>query len=504
MVKASAGGGGRGLRVVRAPEALDDAIDSAAREAAAAFGDGTLLLERWLEAPRHVEVQIFADAHGEGVSLFERECSIQRRHQKIVEECPSPAVDARLREALGRAAVAAARAVGYVGAGTVEFLLAPDRSFYFLEMNTRLQVEHPVTECVTGLDLVRLQILVAQGERLPSEARQPGLRGHAIEARLYAEDPSNGFLPATGTVERFRVEPQPGLRVDAGIADGSLVSRHYDPLLAKLVVHAPTRAEAAARLAAAIERMRLHGVVSNRDLLAGVLRHPEFLAGRTDTAFLDRHAVAELAAGTTAEAEGLHALAAALAGAAARRAEAPELAFAPSGWRNNPSQPQHASFEGQHGRIELSYRFQRSRLEATIGPQPIDLSLVEAQAEGVVLEVGGVRRRFEVRRVASTWYVDSPLGHSTLRERERFAEAAGGEQAAGELLAPMPGVVVRLPARAGDSVESGAVVAVLEAMKMEHRVLAPRAGRLAELRVAEGQTVEAGAVLAVIEELRAG
>jgi len=505
LVKASAGGGGKGMRIVRTPDGLPEAIASAAHEAISAFGDGTLLLERWLEGPRHVEVQVFADPHGHVVSLFERECSIQRRHQKIVEECPSPAVDAPLREALGRTAVTVARSVGYLGAGTVEFLLAPDGSFYFLEMNTRLQVEHPVTECVTGLDLVRLQLLVAQGQALPEEALRPVRFGHAIEARLYAEDPLSDFLPVTGTVHRFRIDPQPDLRVDAGIADGSVVSHHYDPLLAKLIVHASTRAQAAARLAAALERMRLHGVVTNRDLLVGVLRHPEFLAGGTDTGFLDRHPPGTLvSAEAEAEAERLHAVAAALAGAAARRARAPVLAFAPAGWRNNPSQPQQAVFQGRRGRVEVAYRSARSGLTVAVDGRPLEVRHAQATADFAVLEVAGVRRRFEVHHVGDVAYVDSPLGHSALREVDRFPSRATGPEAAGELVAPMPGVVVRLVARAGDEVERGAVVAVLEAMKMEHRVRAPHGGRVAEVRVREGQTVEAGVVLAVIEQRRAG
>jgi len=362
-----------------------------------------------------------------------------------------------------------------------------------------------VTESVTGLDLVRLQLLVAQGQALPEEALRPVRFGYAIEARLYAEDPLNDFLPVTGSVGRFRIDPQPGLRVEAGIADGSVVSHHYDPLLAKLIVHAFTRAEAAARLADALERMRLHGVVTNRHLLVGVLRHPEFRAGLTDTGFLDRHPPATLApAAPGAEAERLHAVAAALAGAADRRARAPVLAFAPSGWRNNPSRPQHAVFQGLRQRPEVTYRSGRSGLSVSVDGRPLDVRLIQASAEVVVLEVAGVRRRFEVHQVGELAYVDSALGHSVLRELDRFPSPVTDAEAAGELVAPMPGVVVRLAARTGDEVEPGAVVAVLEAMKMEHHVRAPHAGRIAEVRVREGQTIEAGVVLAVIEARRAG
>ncbi len=501
VVKASAGGGGKGMHVVRVPEALAEAVASAARESAAAFGDATLLLERYLDAPRHVEVQVFGDSHGNVVALFERECSIQRRHQKIVEECPSPAVDEPLRQALSAAAVAAARSVGYVGAGTVEFLLAPDRSFYFLEMNTRLQVEHPVTEAVTGLDLVALQIRVAQGEPLPAEALQPIRLGHAIEARLCAEDPRRDFLPVTGGVHRFFVPPGPGIRVDAGIADGSTVTRHYDSLLAKVVAHAVTRREAAARLAAALAGMQLHGLVTNRDLLVRVLRHEAFLAGATDTAFLERHHAASLDAPLAdAAAERLHAVAAALAGMAARRAAATALRFAPPGWRNNPSQDQETVFDGSDGPIAVRYRFGREGLSVAVDGAPLRRARLEsATAERVVLDIDGLRRGFDVHRVDDVAFVDSPLGHSALRERERFP-SPGEAMAEGTLLAPMPGVVVRVDAEVGQDVAPGAVVAVLEAMKMEHRVTAPHAGRVAELRVRAGQAVEAGVVLAVIEK----
>jgi len=510
LVKAALGGGGVGMRVVRDRGDLAGAVAAAARQAAAAFGDGTVLLERYVEAPRHVEVQVLGDAHGRVVHLFERECSIQRRHQKLVEEAPSPAVDARLRRRLGAAAVAAAEAVGYVGAGTVEFLLAPDGEFWFLEMNTRLQVEHPVTEAVTGLDLVRLQLLVAEGAPLPREALDARVTGHAIEARLYAEDPLRGFLPATGTLHRFRIDPRPGLRVDAGVADGSTVGIHYDPMLAKVIAYAPTRREAAGLLAAALAGARVHGVTTNRDLLVGVLRHPAFLAGRTDTHFLERHPPAELGAAPGGqEAERLHAVAAALAAQAERAASAPVQSGIPSGWRNNPSQPQRVEFEGAGGPVAVGYRFGRSGLELAVDGEPRrEVRVRSCRPDAVDLETGGVRRRFEVHRVGAVHYVDSPLGHAALRERPRFGGPAEGRVAeraaeaapAGSLAAPLPGVVRRVGAAPGDLVPAGAVLVVVEAMKTEHRVAAPRAGRVRELPVAEGQEVEAGTVLAVLDD----
>jgi acetyl/propionyl-CoA carboxylase alpha subunit len=506
LVKASAGGGGRGMRLVRAAGDLAGAVASARREAASAFGDGTVFLERFLEGARHIELQVFADSHGHVVHLLERECSIQRRHQKIVEECPSVVLEANptLRRAMGEAACAAAAAIGYLGAGTVEFLVTAAGDFYFLEMNTRLQVEHPVTECVLGLDLVRLQILVAEGAPLPEAALHPLARGHAIEARLYAEDPEREFLPATGRIHRFAVPALAGVRVDSGVEDGSLVSMHYDPLLAKIVAHGETRDEAARRLTAALAGMRLHGVVNNRNLLLGVLRHPEFLAGKTDVAFLERNEPNALAAPPAGrEGEGLHAAAAALASAAQRRQTAPVLGFAPSGWRNNPSQLQQACFLAPSGRIEVGYRWDREGVTLRVDGKGFTAVRVGACGpEAVELELDGILRRFDVHRVADVVYVDSVLGATALEQLPRFP-LAGDEVAAGSLRAPMPGVVVRLAAESGQQIEAGALVAVVEAMKMEHAVKAPRSGRVSEVRVKIGQTVEAGFVLAVIEEVEA-
>jgi acetyl-CoA carboxylase biotin carboxylase subunit len=499
LVKASAGGGGRGMRIVREAAGLEDAVARARSEAKAAFGDDAVFLERYLDAPRHVEIQVFGDAHGNVVSLFERECSIQRRYQKVIEESPSPAVDERLREVMGAAAVVAARAVSYVGAGTVEFLLTEGREFFFLEMNTRLQVEHPVTEAVTGLDLVRLQIHVAEGDVLPREAMAPSLSGHAIEARLYAEDPENGFLPVSGVLHRFRVPASPGIRVDAGVADGSVVGVHYDSLLAKVVAHAPSRAEAAARLAAALERSHIHGLVTNRDLLVGVLRRLEFLEGRTDTHFFDRHPPATLIAPAfSADAERQHAVAAALAAAHARREAAPVLGFLPSGWRNNPSQLQEVAFEGRSGRIEVGYAWRREGLVVRSGGGEQTGLRARVHGGAVDLEMGGVRRRYEVNHAGDMHFVDSSLGHTALAEVPRFNEAALAE-AAGSLRAPMPGRVIRVGAVTGAPVAAGAVLVVLEAMKMEHQVTAPRSGTLLEVRVKEGQQVDAGQVLAVLD-----
>ena len=508
------------MRVVRDLTALPAAVEAASAEALSAFGDGTVFVERFVEHGRHVEVQVVGDIEGV-VVLGDRDCSVQRRHQKIVEEAPSPAVDAELRERMGAAAVEAARTVGYVGAGTVEFLLGPDGTFWFLEMNTRLQVEHPVTEAVTGLDLVRLQLLVAAGQPLPAEATRAQLRGHAVEARLYAEDPTAGFLPQTGVVHRFEVPGVGGgaggwgVRVDAGVADGSVVGVHYDPLLAKVVAHAPSRAEAAGLLAAALAGARLHGVATNRDLLVGVLRHPGFLAGETDTGFLERHPPAELAWHPTPEAERVHAAVAALAAQAARRAAATVQPTIPSGWRNNPSQLQRVDYRGDGGALAVGYRFGRAgaleSLEVDGEPLPGARLWGAHPADPatwlVDLEVAGVRRRFEVHLVGDLHFVDGPLGHAELRELPRFPEPDAGAAAArtqGSLASPLPGIVRRVAVRPGEPVAAGALLVVVEAMKLEHRIGAPTAGHVREVLVAEGQEVEAGTPVAVLEEAEDG
>jgi propionyl-CoA carboxylase alpha chain len=498
LVKASAGGGGRGMRIVRSAAELAEAVEGAAREAGSAFGDATVFLERYLEAPRHIEIQVFADSHGNVVSLFERECSIQRRHQKIVEESPSVAVDEDLRRHMGEAAVAAARAVGYVGAGTVEFVLDATRHFAFLEMNTRLQVEHPVTELVTGLDLVRLQLLVASGQPLPAEALESTMHGHAIEVRLYAEDAEQGFLPATGTLRAFDIDES--VRVDSGFVAGDVVSTFYDPMLAKVIAHAPTRTEAASRLAAALQRARIHGVVTNRDLLVRILRDEEFLAGGTDTAYLDRHDPAVLGAPLLdGESARVHAVVAAIAVQAANRRDARVWARLPSGWRNNPSQPQSVVLERRGEETTVDYRFHRGGVEMTVDGEPFSVVVHSATPSLVDVSVDGVRRRVSVAVGGDVVDVDSALGSSTHRLLPRFADPAS-ILAAGSLTAPMPGAVVRVLVEPGDTVAAGQTLVVLEAMKMEHTVVAPAGGVVAQLLVRPGQQVDAGSVLAVVEE----
>jgi acetyl/propionyl-CoA carboxylase alpha subunit len=496
LVKAAFGGGGRGMRVVHDSAGLSEAVEGARREAASAFGDGSVFLERFVVDPRHVEVQILGDTHGEVVHLFERECSIQRRYQKIVEECPSPAVDDALRAELGAAAVAAGKAIGYTGAGTVEFVLDQDGRFFFLEVNTRLQVEHPVTELVTGLDLVELQLRVAEGEPLPPSVMGARIDGHAIEVRLYAEDVPAGFLPATGTLHRFRVPPLRGVRVDSGVEDGSVVGPHYDPMLAKVIAHGRTRREAARTLARALRQAELHGVTTNRNLLAGILAEPEFLAGHTDTGYLTRHDPAALGAFSGGA---RHAAAAALAAQARNRLSARVVPEMPSGWRNVGGAPQRVAYTAGSETLEVAYSLRRSGLRVTVNGERLGgvVRLLSASPSRVELEIDGVHRAYAVQTVAGVSYVDGPDGSASLVEAPRFADPDAAT-AAGSLLAAMPGAVVRVLAASGDAVTAGQPLVVLEAMKMEHTVAAPADGVLSDLRVSQGDQVDTGQVLAVV------
>ncbi|MFF4957420.1 biotin carboxylase N-terminal domain-containing protein [Streptomyces sp. NPDC001222] len=472
LVKAAAGGGGRGMRVVRDLADLDAELTAARAEALAAFGDDEVFVEPYVEGGRHIEVQVLADTHGTVWTLGTRDCTLQRRHQKVIEEAPAPGLTPELADSLEEMARRAALAVDYVGAGTVEFLVADGRA-HFLEMNTRLQVEHPVTEEVFGIDLVALQIRVAEGAALDGE--RPRAHGHAIEARLYAEDPARGWAPQTGTLHRLAV---PGARLDSGYTDGDAIGVHYDPMLAKAVVHAPTRAEAVRGLAGALERAEIHGPATNRDLLVRSLRHEEFTAARMDTGFYDRH----LTALTEPAPDPYAPLAAALADAHGRSRF--------GGWRNLPSQEQVKRYLVAGEEHEVRYRHTREGLTAD------GVSVVHADARLVILEVAGVRRKFAVSRYGDQVYA----GATALTALPRFREPAP-DHAPGSLLAPMPGTVVRVAQNltVGSPVQAGEPLLWLEAMKMEHRITAPVSGTLTALHATPGRQVEVGTLLAVVQ-----
>ncbi|HEX7355905.1 MAG TPA: biotin carboxylase N-terminal domain-containing protein [Mycobacteriales bacterium] len=499
LVKASAGGGGKGMRVVHRPADLAEAVAAARREAVAAFGDGTVFLERYVTGSRHVEIQILGDTHGNVVHCFERECSIQRRHQKIIEEAPSPAVDDDLRARMGADAVSAARAIGYCNAGTVEFLLDADGSYYFLEVNTRLQVEHPVTEAITGLDLVREQLRIADGERLSFGQDDLAIDGHAIEVRVYAEDPAAGFLPATGRLVAWAPPVEPAVRVESGVAPGSVIGVQFDPLLAKVIAHAPTRAEAAGRLALALERTRIAGVTTNRDYLAGVLRHPDFLSGAATTAFVEQADVPGQRRPTPDEL-GDAAVAAALAGQQARRAAARTLATLPSGWRGTVMPPEHAVFVSGDEEITVAYRTTRDgTFDVAVAADRLRAKVIRCEAGSIDLEIGSRRLSYGVDTDGRTWWLHGPGGTIRLDEQERFPETRT-EAVTGGLVAPMPGSVVSVHVAPGDAVEDGALLVVLEAMKMEHRVTAPHAGVVGDVHVSVGSQVAGGDLLVVLGE----
>ncbi|MEI7056110.1 biotin carboxylase N-terminal domain-containing protein [Nocardioides sp. CCNWLW239] len=495
LVKASAGGGGRGMRIVRTLDALSAEIAAAEAEAASAFGDGTVFVEPYVEAGRHVEVQVVGDGAGNVAVFGERDCSVQRRHQKVVEESPAPLLPDAVRSALHEAARNAAAAIDYRGAGTVEFLYDPaSERFWFLEMNTRLQVEHPVTELVHGVDLVELQIAVAEGVSgaVVSTSSTTGGRsttdvnGHAIEVRLYAEDPSADYQPQSGILTRLEF---PGdARIDAGYTSGSEVSTFYDAMLAKVIVHAPTREAAIRRLVSVLRTAKIHGLVTNREQLIGILGSDAFRSGEVTTSLL-----ADEAFLSSVDDPGA---AVAAAVALAERTRRPGI---PVAWRNVTNQPQRTVFtlpnSGAGSEDGLTVEWYGTR----DGYRIDGFEVIEAGQSRVVLEKDGLRTTYEVSVDGDRVDVDAPFGHTALRKRPRFTDPASQTQP-GSLLAPMPGSVVSVLAEAGSSVTEGQPLLVLEAMKMQHTVTAPSDGVLIQIHVKPGTQVAAGEVLAVVEE----
>ena len=499
LVKAAAGGGGKGMRVVERADDLAEAIQSAQREAASGFGDDRVFFERYVAAARHVEIQILGDRHGNLVHFGERECSIQRRHQKLIEESPSPAVDPAMRVAMGDAALALARTIGYESAGTVEFLVDDvTREFFFLEVNARLQVEHPVTEEVTGVDLVREQLRVASGERLGYGQDSVSFTGHAIEARLCAEDPANGFLPATGRLHAYDPAPDPVIRWESGVEQGSLVGVSFDPMLAKAIAYAPTRAEAAGRLARALESLHLGGVATNRDFLAAVLRHDEFVAGATTTDFIER--VDPTRALELTDAERAHVLVTAALWIQARsRRTATTLAGIPSGWRNARLPAERIELSIGDVATTVDYRAQRDG-SFRVGDEIARIH--DLDSSSIDVAYAGIRRRARVTDSADGTCVSVQTDRGTVDVvvLPRFV-IPGSDVVAGGLNAPMPGAIVEVRVAVGDEVEVGAILVVMEAMKMEHRIVAPHAGVVTDVFVHPGQQVDNGAALLVIEEV---
>ena len=499
LVKAAAGGGGKGMHLVERPEDLAEAVATAQREAASSFGDDRVFLERYVARSRHIEIQILGDAHGALVHLGERECSIQRRHQKIIEESPAAVLDPARRDAMGESALQLARGIGYRSAGTVEFLVDDATGeFFFLEVNTRLQVEHPVTEEVTGIDLVREQLRVAAGEPLGYGQDDIGFSGHAVEARLYAEDPSAGFLPATGTLVAWQPADEPSVRWDTGVEEGSHVGVDFDPMLAKVVAHGPTRSEAAGRLALALERMHLGGVTTNRDFLVATLRHEAFLAGDTTTDFIERNAPAmgsTVAAATTQQL----AIAAAMWLQGDNRASARVLDRIPSGWRNARMPAQHVALAVGDVEHDIGYRRRRDGSFAVEGGQ---VAIVHRWSpDDLDVEVDGIRRTVRITLAAGPsgehLHLTGGGTTTTFRVVPRFS-VPGSEAPSGGLVAPMPGRVLEIRAAVGDTVTKGQTMLLLEAMKMEHHMTAPFDGTVTEVRVATGDQVDNGSVLLVI------
>ncbi len=525
MVKAAAGGGGRGMRTVHDSADMAEVVASASREAEAAFGDGTVFVEPLIEHGRHIEVQVLGDTHGNVVHLGERDCSIQRRHQKVVEEAPSPGIGEAVRTKLCEGAVALARRVGYRGAGTVEFLVSSDATIAFLEVNTRLQVEHPVTEAVWGVDLVELQLLVADGRPLPFTQGDLAPSGHAIEVRLVAEDPAAGWLPSTGTLGDFAIDGL-AVRVDSGVAAGSVVSADYDSLLAKVIAWAPERDRAAGALARALRTAELSGVRTNADALAAILTEESFGSGEATTAYLSEHPEVAEATGPSGEDRTVHLVAAAMAQQAADREADSLWSFAPSGWRNVATVGQRRAFsdlvagEGAEP-IQLEYSLESASNPESVRGHVLVGAPPEPDGDGVLgqdarrsfmlaahlvapdrwqVELDGVAAEVRVRRNdEGTLTVAGAAGRTVWQPVSPFADhdAAG---AAGGPVSPLPGSVISVHVSEGDSVSDGDLLVVVEAMKMEHRITARSDAVVGEVLVAEGDKVDAGDLLVTLVE----
>ncbi|HKE02922.1 MAG TPA: acetyl-CoA carboxylase biotin carboxylase subunit [Blastocatellia bacterium] len=497
LIKASAGGGGKGMRVVRTKNAVDEAVGSARREAEKAFGDGSLLLEKYVEGARHVEVQILGDAHGNLVHLFERDCSLQRRHQKIVEESPSPAVNGELRRKMGDAAVNIGRAIGYTNAGTVEFILAPSGEFYFIEVNTRLQVEHPVTEMITGLDLVRLQIEIAEGRPLTCAQADLKTEGHAIEARLYAEDPANDFLPSTGRILDLQLPMTEGVRIDAGVERGMEVGIHYDPMLAKLIAHGENRDAAIRKLVYALRQSSIQGLRTNLDFLVRLLDHQGFRQGRAHTGFIAENLV-ELLADDDPRLNRDSLVAAAIYLQNQWLTSDGLLAELPPNYRNNPYRDPSIKFRIGADEIEVSWRqMGAGAYRARVFDTTVTAQVLSCGPDRVRIEIDGVQRSFKITAADDELYVHSSLGARVIKRPPRHPmRQSSSEQ--GSANSPMPGKVLKILVGVGQKVSAGDPLIILEAMKMEHTMRAVVDGVVESILVGDGEVVGPGQLLVQI------
>lgn len=500
MVKAAAGGGGKGMRLVRDSAELLPALAGARREAEQAFGSGELMLEKLVQPARHIEFQVFGDAHGQIIHLGERDCSVQRRHQKVIEESPAVGISAELRAQMGAAAVAVGQSVGYTNAGTVEFLLGPDGHFYFLEMNTRIQVEHPVTEMVTGLDLVAWQIRVAEGAPLPWGQAQVTPAGHAIEARLYAENPANAFLPVTGRAALWQPPAGEGVRVESGLRSADEVSIHYDPLLAKIIAHGPDRPTALRRLRYALEQTVLLGFSHNRSFLRAILAHPAFLAGGVSTDFLAEHG--EEIVGVSAEPT-----LALIAASLAQWGAASPANLAPGHWRNSPNHPQSYRYTDEWGKTWAAQltpvRRTPGAFEVTAGGHTHQATLIEFAPPRLTFSLDGHRQTLFVATTqgaaGENWHIHTSAGEVNLHALPRLPRPQAAPDSGGSLRAPMPGAVTAVLVTVGQHVEEGQPLLKLEAMKMEHTIRSAAPGVVAAIFYQPGERVEADTQLIAIQ-----
>ncbi|MGV7208336.1 acetyl/propionyl/methylcrotonyl-CoA carboxylase subunit alpha [Oxalobacteraceae bacterium A2-2] len=499
LLKASAGGGGKGMRVVASSDEFPAALASCQREAINSFGDDKVLAEKYLQRPRHIEIQVFADTLGNYVYLHERDCSVQRRHQKVLEEAPAPGMTPERRAAMGEAAVAAARAVGYVGAGTVEFIANQDGSFYFMEMNTRLQVEHPVTELITGTDLVEWQLRVAAGQPLPKQQHELEIDGHAIEARIYAENPEKGFLPSIGTLRHLRTPAAVGfqrgeVRIDSGVREGDAISPHYDPMIAKLIVHGADRKQALARMAQALEQYRVVGLATNIAFLRRLVHSRAFAGAELDTGLIERNQEELFPAAHPAPDAALALAAVALL--ASERQDDSDPWAQTSGWRMNQAYVRTLSFadEAQDYRVAITYGGKDWRCSVDGGEQRT-LSLAARDGDNYGIQLGGHAVHGAVLRDLDTFHVWSNGVHHALAYNDPMAHAGVAEAEGGRLTAPMPGKVVAVLASKGQQVGKGTPLVIMEAMKMEHTIAAPHDGLVEDILYSVGDQVADGAPL---------